>query len=394
MANKEKEKRERKSLGEIIKQANKQKILTYTAYVVIILVSTFISAYQVNFDITKITSWEFIGNLLFNYAVAIIGLFVGIQDAEQHYETTTKSEYYIAKQKYKEVIDKLYATKTNVVFPEYVVYRYKKEEQIEMENMLIEQSIAPEVAKLPNNIFEMLSYQSVAYYGNYELITGSEQARELRQKGIKTIEIQRLNEEQFEYATRLRNKGVKLPSLKYSAFLNESGSSEWRDIAYKERNKKSLKRWGFAYRAVMLLLVSSIISIAVISGNEAPAGKVATDVMNRLFNLITSIVFAYSIARTEDRMNRDICVYKTTILQDCIAETELGSWKREDLSEKVYAELDKIKQDNENVEVVEPYIPPIKEEPIAIEQQDEMEVSIDEWEKFQKWREENEKNNS
>ena len=53
-------KKPKKSLTEILKQGDKQKLLTYSAYVVIILVSTFISAYQVEFDVSQITSWAFL----------------------------------------------------------------------------------------------------------------------------------------------------------------------------------------------------------------------------------------------------------------------------------------------------------------------------------------------
>ena len=381
-------KKPKKSLTEILKQGDKQKLLTYSAYVVIILVSTFISAYQVEFDVSQITSWAFLGNLLFNYAVAIIGLFVGIQDAERHYEQTTKSQYYLAKVEYKKAKDKLYETKTNVLFADYVVYRYKKEQFIEMQNLFIEKSIPIEVIDLPENLFNLLQYQSIAYYGNYQLIESSEEANKLRKEDIKTTEIYKLTEEQYEFALEVRTKGVNLPSLKYSEFLNESGSSDWRDIAYKERHKKSIKRWGFTYRAVMLLLISAIISMAVVELNDAPVGKVLTDIANRLFNLITSIVFAYSIARTEDNMNKDICIYKTSIILDCISETQTGAWKKESVSEKVYQELDKIKEENEKVEVVEsaPVIIPNTNEPLQIKQADEIEVDINEWEEYQKWK--------
>ena len=376
-------KKQRKSLAEILKQNDKQKLLTYSAYVVIILVSTFISAYQVQFDVGKITTWEFLGNLLFNYAVAIIGLFVGIQDAERHYEQTTKSEYYNAKIDYKKAKDKLYETKTNVLFADYVVYRYKKEQEIEIQNLLIEKTLPIELMSLPDDLFNLLKTQSIAYYGNYQLIESSEEARELRKQNIKTTEIYKLTEEQFEFVKEIKENGVNLPALKYSEFLNESGSSDWRDIAYKERHKKSIKRWGFTYRAVMLLLLSAIISMAVVELTEATTGKVLTDIANRLFNLITSIVFAYSIARTEDNMNKDICIYKTTIILDCISETQTGAWKKENISDKVYEELDKIKEDNKNVEII---LPKQEEQPIAIEQKDEIEISTTEWDEFQKWR--------
>ena len=384
-------KKPRKSLTEILKQGDKQKLLTYSAYVVIILVSTFISAYQVEFDVSQITSWGFLGNLLFNYAVAIIGLFVGIQDAERHYEQTTKSQYYLAKVEYKKAKDKLYETKTNVLFADYVVYRYKKEQFIEMQNLFIEKSIPIEVIDLPENLFNLLQYQSIAYYGNYQLIESSEEANKLRKENIKTTEIYKLTEEQYEFALEVRTNGVNLPSLKYSEFLNESGSSDWRDIAYKERHKKSIKRWGFTYRAVMLLLISAIISMAVVELNDAPVGKVLTDIANRLFNLITSIVFAYSIARTEDNMNKDICIYKTSIILDCISETQTGAWKKESVSEKVYQELDKIKEEEKNVEVVDSVPPPpviVQEEsgPLQIEEKEDIEISVSEWEEFKKWR--------
>ena len=376
-------KKQRKSLAEILKQNDKQKLLTYSAYVVIILVSTFISAYQVQFDVGKITTWEFLGNLLFNYVVAIIGLFVGIQDAERHYEQTTKSEYYNAKIDYKKAKDKLYETKTNVLFADYVVYRYKKEQEIEIQNLLIEKTLPIELISLPDDLFNLLKTQSIAYYGNYQLIESSEEARELRKQNIKTTEIYKLTEEQFEFVKEIKENGVNLPALKYSEFLNESGSSDWRDIAYKERHKKSIKRWGFTYRAVMLLLLSAIISIAVVELTKATTGKVLTDIANRLFNLITSIVFAYSIARTEDNMNKDICIYKTNIILDCISETQTGAWKKENISDKVYEELDKIKEDNKNVEII---LPKQEEQPIAIEQKDEIEISTTEWDEFQKWR--------
>lgn len=384
-------KKPKKSLTEILKQGDKQKLLTYSAYVVIILVSTFISAYQVEFDVSQITSWGFLGNLLFNYAVAIIGLFVGIQDAERHYEQTTKSQYYLAKVEYKKAKDKLYETKTNVLFADYVVYRYKKEQFIEMQNLFIEKSIPIEVIDLPENLFNLLQYQSIAYYGNYQLIESSEEANKLRKENIKTTEIYKLTEEQYEFALEVRTNGVNLPSLKYSEFLNESGSSDWRDIAYKERHKKSIKRWGFTYRAVMLLLISAIISMAVVELNDAPVGKVLTDIANRLFNLITSIVFAYSIARTEDNMNKDICIYKTSIILDCISETQTGAWKKESVSEKVYQELDKIKEEEKNVEVVDsvpppPVIPQEESGPLQIEEKEDIEISVSEWEEFKKWR--------
>ena len=384
-------KKPKKSLTEILKQGDKQKLLTYSAYVVIILVSTFISAYQVEFDVSQITSWGFLGNLLFNYAVAIIGLFVGIQDAERHYEQTTKSQYYLAKVEYKKAKDKLYETKTNVLFADYVVYRYKKEQFIEMQNLFIEKSIPIEVIDLPENLFNLLQYQSIAYYGNYQLIESSEEANKLRKENIKTTEIYKLTEEQYEFALEVRTNGVNLPSLKYSEFLNESGSSDWRDIAYKERHKKSIKRWGFTYRAVMLLLISAIISMAVVELNDAPVGKVLTDIANRLFNLITSIVFAYSIARTEDNMNKDICIYKTSIILDCISETQPGAWKKESVSEKVYQELDKIKEEEKNVEVVDsvpppPVIPQEESGPLQIEEKEDIEISVSEWEEFKKWR--------
>lgn len=384
-------KKPKKSLTEILKQGDKQKLLTYSAYVVIILVSTFISAYQVEFDVSQITSWGFLGNLLFNYAVAIIGLFVGIQDAERHYEQTTKSQYYLAKVEYKKAKDKLYETKTNVLFADYVVYRYKKEQFIEMQNLFIEKSIPIEVIDLPENLFNLLQYQSIAYYGNYQLIESSEEANKLRKENIKTTEIYKLTEEQYEFALEVRTNGVNLPSLKYSEFLNESGSSDWRDIAYKERHKKSIKRWGFTYRAVMLLLISAIISMAVVELNDAPVGKVLTDIANRLFNLITSIVFAYSIARTEDNMNKDICIYKTSIILDCISETQTGAWKKESVSEKVYQELDKIKEEEKNVEVVDsvpppPIIPQEENGPLQIEEKEDIEISVSEWEEFKKWR--------
>ena len=141
----------------------------------------------------------------------------------------------------------------------------------------------------------------------------------------------------------------------------------------------------------MLLLVSAIISMAVVESNDAPTGKVLTDIASRLFNLITSIVFAYSIARTEDNMNKDICIYKTSIILDCISETQTGAWKKESVSEKVYQELDKIKEEEKNVEVVDsvpppPIIVPEKNDPLQIEEKEDIEISVNEWEEFKKWR--------
>lgn len=341
---------QKKTLKDILKGQDKTRLFNALAYVVIMLLSVFVSAFAVDFDVTKILSWTFIGNLAFNYAVAIMALFIAILDGENYFENRLKGMYFDTKAKFNEVKTLFVSKNVNAIFPEYIDYRYKKEQRNEITNLLLNNDIDISYYDIDRELLNKTLNEPIFIRLDLFKEISKEEYFDYKLKGAKVQALPMLTQEQYLNVVHLHERGVNLPRLQYSTFLSLKGSISWRKVALDEQRKKTIKRWSIFYRALFLFLFSAIIAITAVSLGDAPTGKVLTDTMSRLFNLISSIIFGYSIAHDEDTLNIEILDYKTSVIQDSITEYETGKFKPEDIEDKVLKQMDTIAKAKEEEE--------------------------------------------
>jgi hypothetical protein len=94
----------------------------------------------------------------------------------------------------------------------------------------------------------------------------------------------------------------------------------------------------------MILIVSTILALAVINPNASSAAQVAMDMVGRIFTLITSVFFGYTLANSEMRQNIDSFEYKCDIIDQFYIEKETGSFVPMNMSEVILQKIKMIEE--------------------------------------------------
>lgn len=364
-----------------VKNSNKQKIFTYLAYILIILVSTFVSAFSVGFDITQMASWAFIGNLLFNYAVAMMGLLVAISDGENFFENRKVGDYAKAKEDYATAKTQITNKNYIALFPEYIDYRYKIEKRQAINKIILDLNLPSQIYDLSKAQIKMLiTAPLLIRLDTMEEIT-KEEYFTLQKQNAKVMAFDLVSEEHANKVIELKEKGIYFPHMNYASFFTSNGECSWEQVAEQEQNKKKIKRLGMLYRAIMLVLVSAIIAVSTIGLNDAPVGKVVSDTFNRLFNLVCSIFFGYSLAKEEDLLNITILTYKADMLICAITDIETKRFIPENIEDKVLAKYDELQEERKKKEVEAELV---KEQAIknVVDNSEYVEMSEDDYKKY------------
>ena len=84
----------RKEYLEVIKNSNKQRLITYITYGFLLILIIVASSLTIFFDIEHFSPQDFAVNLCFSVAIAIVALMLSIKDGELSNENRKNGEYF------------------------------------------------------------------------------------------------------------------------------------------------------------------------------------------------------------------------------------------------------------------------------------------------------------
>lgn len=335
-------KKEKGKLFDAVQHADKQRIATFFGYVFVFIISIVISAWTVDFDISQILTTSFIGNLAFNYSIAIIVLTLALRDGDLFFQGRKKGDFHDAIVNLSSVCKLIISRGLSTIFPQYWDKRYQIEHKDFIKQQLREQQIdKEEIIELTEDELNGLLKEP--------LLKKWEDGHETVFKVI--------TDEQLEVVLKYKKGKYKFPKITAQAFFSKGSSNAYLAIATIDTRKKKLTGISVAYRLGMLLLTSTLISIIVFDTLQGSPQQALVSAVARLFNIFTSMVYGYGVAYDKNRLDLAEAIYKGQVIQEFMNEYDTGMFVPINVDEEIRAKLkllevkanDNIKQEEKQV---------------------------------------------
>lgn len=321
----------KKDRYEKMQNLNKQRAVTYLAYLMIIVVIVLSSCLQLIFDVENFNTARFITNLCFSFFIAIFGMILAMQDGELSNEAKKNGEYWDIKQRFKDCLTKIV---DRDIFRQFCDKLFYKERDSYIDEKLASVSIFDhDYIKINENELRSLQNEPKQCVFAFD-----KDGKEL----IKPFD--QINELQYMFILKYKNGHFKFPKLEYTFFTSRNKRNGYKAQAELLEKQQNTKLFGILYRCCMILIVSTILALAVINPNASSAAQVAMDMVGRIFTLITSVFFGYTLANSEMRQNIDSFEYKCDIIDQFYIEKETGSFVPMNMSEVILQKIKMIEE--------------------------------------------------
>lgn len=349
----------------------KQRIVTWLAYVAIIVLSILASCYELLFDVQNFDLTKFVTKLSISIVIAIFALLMAMKDGKTTNETKKSGDYYEAKQKFKGKVDQLVNKDWFRQWCDGPMYERERKSAIMA--VLSEYGIM-EYEYLLVSDDDLLALQSdpkVCSVGN-----GS----------TKPLDV--ITKYQAKVVKMIRD-GFKFKKLDYSYFTSSTAGGGYAYYANLKEHQRRRKIFALAYRVFMILVSTSIFALAAINPHDEEAAQVAFDTTGRLFTLLSSVFMGYTLANDEMLENIDAMIFKMEKIDEYLIEKESGQFvpvskddairaRIEEIERRKAEEMQKAKESVVTPDVVSP-----NETPPAIEYR-EIEMTEDEYAAFKR----------
>lgn len=301
--------------------ADKQRLVTYVAYVVVVVVAVFISFWNVIFGTDNFNVGRFVANLSFNIAIAVLILVLAWRDGELTNQTRKKGLLHDARQTFdkivKIVVDRFAFQQWNDNF-----YEVKHKEFImnllstfgiyDYDYLLISEN---DLKKLQNEPLENITYR----YKGKEYI----------------VSLDAITESQYYKLLKIRKNPPRYERLPFTFFLSRQSVDEYQRYAKEQERNKKQKVIALSYRVVSLLIFSGIIAFSIVNPIKSSASQVAFDTAGRMFQFVTSMFMGYTIAYDEGKREIESLDYKCQIIQAFDDDVQNGIFVPKDRNEVI-----------------------------------------------------------
>lgn len=315
---------------------DKQRLITYLAYVLIVVVSILASTLSVVFGIGEnFDGARFATNLCLNVAFAIIALILAWKDGELASDQRKSGLLYEMKEEFKKTVkliidtdgfrqwnDKLYEREKK----DYIVTQLANAQIYDYEYILICEDDLKSLLESPRN--------DIQYFNKEKNKT-------------ETIALDEITEHQYEVIKFFKNGDFEFPKIPYTFFKSIDNTNSYKKYATEADKTRKIKVFTLVYRVVMIVIFSIIFALAIINPNQSDGKQVVFDTVSRIFNMVVSVFMGYSLARDEATRLRDSLGYKIGIINDYITDIETGAFvplnRSEEINLKINERREKLK---------------------------------------------------
>lgn len=311
---------------------NKNRIITWLAYILIVAVIILTSALQMIFDIENFDWIRFITNLCFSLSIAILSMILSMKDGEITNESKKKGDYAEIKQNFNECLKKIV---DRDVFRQFCDILYLRERKAYINSNLASVSIFNEnyMNVSDNDLKTLRQEPKMCVVGH------NEDGSEIK----KPLDV--ISDVQYFTLKKYRDGDFKYPKIEYTFFTSRTIKNSYKYQASLQQKQRNTKVFSILYRCLMITIISAIFALTVVNPNEVSGEQIAFDVVSRLFTLITSVFFGYMIAHEEMKQNIDALQYKIDIINQYDVERATGSFKPINVDEQILRKIEKIENE-------------------------------------------------
>lgn len=352
----------------------KQRIMTWLAYVAILVLSVLASCYDLLFNIENFDANKFVTKLSISICIAIMALLMAIRDGKTTNESKKSGDYFDIKQKFKDKVDQLVNKEWFRQWCNGVLYERERTSAIsailneygitDYEYMLVTDADLEALKTEPRNC----------------IVGKDKEGKDI----VKPLDV--ITENQAKLLKILRTN-FRFKQLDYSYFTSQSSGGGYAYYANLKDNQRKRKVFALAYRVFMILATTSILALAAINPHDESAAQVAFDTTGRIVTLLSSCFMGYALANDEMAENIDAMVFKIEKIDEYLIEKESGLFVPVSKDEQIRARIEEIekKRAEEAKKAVESVVTPDvitpTEDPPAIEYR-EVEMTEDQYAAF------------
>jgi len=292
---------------------DKQRTVTYLAYIGCVAVSVLASSLSIIFGIQESFSFNrFVTNLCFNIAFAVLALVLSWRDGEMANENRESGLLYEMKQLFKRAVKLIIDTESFRQWNDILYDKMKKE--------FIRDSLA--VIDINDYEYMYISEDDLKKLKTQDL----ENVKYLdpEDKKEKTIALYQISNYKYETIKNFRDGKFKFPKLSYTYFKSASKGNSYFKFANEERKNKNIKVFALVYRVLMILIFSTIFALAIINPTQSDAKQIVFDTITRVFNMVSSMFMGYSLARDEAKREASSLEFKANTINDYDVELQTG----------------------------------------------------------------------
>ena len=356
-------KKQKTKLNDLFSRVDKNRTAMMLGYVFVFLISIVVSALSVDFNIERIATTSFIGNLAFNYSMAIIVLMLSIRDGDVFFQTRTKGDFAISLLSLKESCKRVVERGLSSLFPQYWDKRYQQEKQEFVKQQL-------ELVQINKREILDLSDEEIKKLKTEPLLKKWTDGKE-------TV-FQVINDEQYDAVMKYKKGKYHFPKMAAQTFFSRGSENTYLIVATVDARKKKLTGWTVGQRLGMLLITSTLVSILVFDALSGSPTEAIANTVARLFNIFTSMAYGYSVAFDKNKLDLLEVEYKEQIIQEFMNDYDTGIFLPINIDEEIRTKLRVLDEQQQEKERI------AKAESKSEEQEAEQEIvlSPDEYEKL------------
>lgn len=328
----------RKEYLEVVKNSNKQRLITYITYGFLLILIIVASSLTIFFDIEHFSPQDFAVNLCFSVAISIIALMLSIKDGELSNENRKNGEYFEAKETFNNLSRKI---GSKDAFRQYNDEVYNKERKEYIEQRLIDVNIT--------NI-------NYLYLSSDDLTSLLDKPKmcEFRVGDNEETEIKpfdKINPVQYTTILKLKKGDFKFPKINYTYFMSRDKNSSYRYQAKIQGKPNYIKIFGVIYRLGFLVILSAIFALMAVNPNGSGAGQLALSTISRIFTFVSSCFFGYTLANFEMKITLSSLIFKNDTISDYLKAMQTGAFVPKNIDDLVLEKIKALESDLKQDEV-------------------------------------------
>lgn len=312
-----------------LNDADKQRFVTFLAYIVILAVAVLSSYWSVAFGTKEEFKLSaFVTALCFNIVIGIICLMLSIKDGRLSNETRRRGDLFEMKQEFKRASAKIVDLDA---FRQWNDANYEKERK---------EYIMDELAKI--NIFDY-EYLNVSEEDLKKLLLNPCECVIKKDGKDVIVQLDQIDEYQKEMISHYKSGKFKFKKLPYSFFKSFKGRNDYKYYADTEGSDQKIELMAYVYRITMIVVFSIIISFTLVNPNDANSKQVIYDTVSRLCNAVLSIFMGYSLAHDEKNRLVDGLSFKIDKIDNYITDLDSGKFIPTNRSDAVAQKIKEIR---------------------------------------------------
>lgn len=350
----EKEKGADKKLTRLIDRANEYGVTKKTLYSLISIISVIaliiiVSVANAGFNTEEIKKVSFWVNFALSCGICIYGMISGQQIGDDISRNNKKGAFRSALGKYSIAYKNLEDKKYLPYIEDWLMFFKIRKVKRKMENFLNDYGVyQPEVLNLAKDELSNLlkpykkDWKQTPFEGLYE---------------DDTTYFLSYTQEQIEAIEYCLDGHIKVSPLSKSFFVNplsQTTKDMWESAAKSEKKKGAFMGLNYAYKIIMLLVMSFILTglTAGLKG-DASVKAIFLDLISRITQMITATVWGVFIGCEIVKIDVAYLGFKEDILKQCVDEIDKGVFVPKTLEEKakdayVQQQIDEVEENEQN----------------------------------------------